>query len=164
MRAVVTTQRRHLTPRSLRPFEQPRHVVLASERNRGFADYEQERMRISMRELVRKGCALDYCASFAHSAACTRTTNFVPPLPSGLKIDASPSRTSNQSFPKASMMFGLCETSTTLAPAGGTVAASFFIAAARRLFSFGVTTRPPSVMSAVDVTAPKPSSVPVSTA
>src|SRR4029077_3928456 len=78
--------------------------------------------------------ALDYCASSAHSAACTRTTNFVPPLPSGLKIEASPSRTSNQSLPNASRIFGLCETSTTLVPAGGAVAASFFLAAARRVF------------------------------
>ena len=62
------------------------------------------------------------------------------------------------------MMFGLCETSTMLVPAGGAVEASLRIAAARRLFSIGVTTRPPSVMSALGVTAPKPSSVPVSTA
>ena len=62
------------------------------------------------------------------------------------------------------MMFGLCDTRITLVPAGGAVEAIFFIAAARRLFSFGVTTSPPSEMSTVDVTAPKPSSVPVSTA
>ena len=62
------------------------------------------------------------------------------------------------------MMFGLCETSTVLVPAGGIVAASLRIAAVRRLFSFGETTCPPSEMSALDVTAPKPSSVPVSIA
>src|SRR5262249_61326543 len=37
----------------------------------------------------------------------TRTINAYSPLPSGLKIDASPSFTSNQSRPKASRMFGL---------------------------------------------------------
>ncbi len=38
------------------------------------------------------------------------------------------------------------------------------MASVRRSFSIGVTTRPPSVMSGDDVTAPKPSSVPVSIA
>src|SRR5882757_9236530 len=98
------------------------------------------------------------------SAGWTRPTRVKPPLPSGLKIEASPSRTSNQSLPKASRMLGLCVTRMTLVPAAGGVAASFLSAAARRLFSLGDTTRPPSEMSAVDVTAPNPSIVPVSTA
>jgi hypothetical protein len=62
------------------------------------------------------------------------------------------------------MMFGLWLTRTTLVPAGGGVAASVRKAAVRRLFSLGETTRPPSLMSAVDDTSPTPSSVPVSTA
>ena len=49
-------------------------------------------------------------------------------------------------------------------PAGGGVAASMRMAAVLRLFSLGETTSPPSLMSAVDDTSPKPSRVPVSTA
>ena len=62
------------------------------------------------------------------------------------------------------MMFGLWLTRAMLVPAGGSVEANLRIAAARRSFSIGVTTCPPSVKSADDVTGPKPSSVPVSTA
>src|SRR6516164_1618171 len=45
--------------------------------------------------------------NFGQSSICTRATSRYLPS-SGLKIDASPSFTSNQSLPKASMMLGLC--------------------------------------------------------
>src|SRR5262245_33400575 len=103
------------------------------------------------------------CASFPHSSACTRTINLYPPPP-GRNTEASPSRTSNQSLPKASRILGLWVTTTILVPAGGTVAASLRSAWARRLFSIGVTTNPPSARSTVEVTSPRPISVAVSTA
>src|SRR5215831_16132835 len=61
-------------------------------------------------------------------------------------------------------MLGLCVTRRILVPAGGDVPASMRRAAARRLFSLGETTKPPSAISTVVETSPKPSSVPVSTA
>jgi hypothetical protein len=45
------------------------------------------------------------------------------------------------------MMLGLCETMTILVPVGGIAFVSLRNAAARRLFSFGETTKPPSVTS-----------------
>src|SRR5262249_55452518 len=68
---------------------------------------------------------------------------------SGLKIDASPSFTSNQSLPKASMMLGLCVMRKVFLPFSGISASILRRAAARRLFSSGDTTRPPSVRSVV---------------
>src|SRR5262245_4527311 len=45
-------------------------------------------------------------ASFGQSSICTRATSRYLP-PSGLKIEASPSLTSNQSLPNASTILGL---------------------------------------------------------
>src|SRR5947199_1763629 len=56
--------------------------------------------------------ALRYCVQFAvrasvgQSSICTRATSRYLP-PSGLKIEASPSLTSNQSLPRASTVLGL---------------------------------------------------------
>ena len=61
-------------------------------------------------------------------------------------------------------MLGLWVTRMMFVPAGGDVVANARKAAVLRLFSFGETTRPPSAMSAVGDTSPRPSSVPVSTA
>src|SRR4051812_27548149 len=61
-------------------------------------------------------------------------------------------------------MFGLCETITMFVPASGAVPASLRKACARRSFSIGVTTSPPSVMSLLEATSPPPISFPVSTA
>jgi hypothetical protein len=82
-----------------------------------------------------QGRAFAACANLLHSSACTRATSLNPPAPSGLNIEASPSRTSNQSLPNASSMLGLWVTTTTLEPAGGMVAANLRNAWARRLFS-----------------------------
>src|SRR5437016_10777871 len=82
------------------------------------------------------------------SAICTRAMSTYLP-PSGRKIEASPSFTSNQSLPSASMMFGLCVIRTVLVPAFGAADSSMRNAAARHLLSLGDTTRPPSCNSAV---------------
>lgn len=52
-----------------------------------------------------------------------------PPAPSGLKTLASPSFTSNQSLPNASITFGLWVTTRVLVPGAGGVAASLRSAA-----------------------------------
>src|SRR5258708_6172233 len=94
----------------------------------------------------------------AQSAICTRPTSTYLPF-SGRKTDASPSFTSNQSLPSASRMFGLWVTRTVLVPDFGAVASSLRMASARRLFSLGDTTRPPSVRSAVFSMSVKPAIV-----
>src|SRR6185437_16937674 len=90
-------------------------------------------------------------AALIQSAACTRATRMRLFDPSGLNTDASPSLLSNQSLPNASRMFGLWVTMSVLLPASGTTVARALSALARRAFSFGETTSPPSVRSAVVV-------------
>src|SRR6202022_4078629 len=93
-----------------------------------------------------------------HWPACTRAIGAYLPPPAGLKIVASPSLTSNQSLPKASRMFGLCVTTRVLVPGAGAVPARVRRAWVRRLFSFGLTTRPPSLTSSVDSGSRPPAS------
>ena len=81
---------------------------------------------------------------------------------SGRKIEASPSFTSNQSLPRASTMFGLCVMMTVFVLGLGTTPSILRRASARRLFSFGETTRPPSVISAVFSISVKPARTAVS--
>src|SRR5262249_11498885 len=95
------------------------------------------------------------------SAICTRATKTYLPF-SGRKIEASPSFTSNHSLPSASMMFGLWVMRIMLVPAFGADASSLRNASARRLFSLGETTKPPSVRSAVFSMSVKPARVAVS--
>src|SRR5215469_15557569 len=94
------------------------------------------------------------------SAICIRATSVYLPF-SGRKIEASPSFTSNQSLPSASTMFGLWVIRTVFVPGSGTTASILRKAPARRLFSFGDTTRPPSVRSAVFSIFLKPASTAV---
>jgi hypothetical protein len=61
-------------------------------------------------------------------------------------------------------MFGLWVTTSVLVPAAGGVAAIVRSAWARRLFSFGLTTRPPSLTSGVASASLPPISCAVSTA
>ena len=61
-------------------------------------------------------------------------------------------------------MFGLCVTINVFFPFSGGIAAIFLNASARRSFSMGVTTRPPSVISREDITSLALISLPVSTA
>src|SRR5215472_1424294 len=106
----------------------------------------------------------DYFAAAAmrgQSAICSRATRTYVPF-SARKIEASPSFTSNQSLPSASRMFGLWVTRTVLVPGLGGVPISLRIASARRAFSLGDTTRPPSVRSAVFSISAKPAIVAVS--
>src|SRR3989441_1123004 len=100
----------------------------------------------------------------AHWPICTRATNEYFPFPSGLKMDASPSLTSNQSLPRASRMFGLWVTTSVLVPASGGVPTIVRNACVRRLFSFGLTTCPPSLTSSVACGSLPPISLAVSTA
>src|SRR6476469_6480402 len=92
-----------------------------------------------------------YCTAAAilgQSSICTRAiSRYLPP--SGLKMDASPSLTSNQSLPRASTIFGLCVMRMSFQPLSGALANMSRSALARLLFSSGVTTRPPSERSAV---------------
>jgi hypothetical protein len=60
-------------------------------------------------------------AILGQSSICTRATRRYSP-PSGLKMDASPSLTSNQSFPSASMIFGLCVMRMSFFPLSGALA------------------------------------------
>jgi hypothetical protein len=85
-------------------------------------------------------------------------------LLSGLKIEASPSLTSNQSLPNASRMFGLWVTMSVFVPGSGVVVTSVRSASDRRLFSFGLTTSPPSEISSVACGSLPPISRAVSTA
>src|SRR6266446_7313366 len=85
------------------------------------------------------------------SAACTRATRTRLFEPSGLNTDASPSLLPNQFSPNASRMFGLWVTIRVLLPASGTTVAKALSALARRAFSAGETTSPPSVRSGVVV-------------
>src|SRR5215471_17298110 len=101
--------------------------------------------------------------SFGQSSICTRATSRYLPS-SGLKIDASPSFTSNQSLPKASMMLGLCVIRKVFLSFLGICASILRRAAARRLFSSGDTTRPPSVRSVVFLMSLNPASTAVSNA
>src|SRR5262249_31984659 len=101
--------------------------------------------------------------SFGQSSICTRATiRYLPS--SGLKIDASPSFPSNQSLPRASMMLGLCVMRKVFLPFSGICASILRSAAARRLFSSGDTTRPPSVRSVVFSMSLNPASTAVSNA
>src|SRR5262245_21044757 len=102
-------------------------------------------------------------ASFGQSSICTRATSRYLPS-SGLKIDASPSFTSNQSLPKVSTMLGLCVMRKVFLPRSGTCASILRSAAARRLFSSGDTTSPPSVRSVVFSMSLNPASTAVSKA
>src|SRR5215469_10339985 len=101
--------------------------------------------------------------SLGQSSICTRATSRYLPS-SGLKIDASPSFTSNQSLPKASMMLGLCVIRKVFLPFSGICASILRRAAARRLFSSGDTTRPPSVRLVVFSMSLNPASTAVSKA
>src|SRR5262245_7415907 len=58
-------------------------------------------------------------AALSQSTACTRATNTALPALSSLNIEASPSFTSNQSLPKASIIFGLCVTISVFFPTSG---------------------------------------------
>ena len=62
------------------------------------------------------------------------------------------------------MMLGLWVTTMTVVPAAGGVSTSFFSAAARRAFSIGETTSPPSVMSVDFSATARPASIAVSKA
>jgi hypothetical protein len=62
---------------------------------------------------------LFHLLAVAHWPICMRATSAYLPLPSGLKMDASPSQTSNQSLPSASTMFGLWVTISVFVPASG---------------------------------------------
>src|SRR5512140_3159673 len=64
-------------------------------------------------------CQSSSCTSLLHSLAWTRAISLYPPVPSGSNTEASPSLTFAQSWPKASTMFGLWVTITTLLSAGG---------------------------------------------
>src|SRR5262249_28358741 len=108
-------------------------------------------------------CYSTATASFGQSSICTRAISLYL-LPSGLKIDASPSFTSNQSLPRASMMLGLCVMRKVFLPFSGTRASMLRSVAARRLFSSGDTTRPPSVRSVVFLTSLNPARTAVSKA
>src|SRR6266550_4613391 len=89
------------------------------------------------------------CEALIQSAACTRATRTRLFEPSGLNTDASPSLLANQSSPNASRMFGLWVTMRVLLPASGATVARALSALARRAFSVGETTSPPSVRSTV---------------
>src|SRR6266481_3245798 len=69
-----------------------------------------------------------------------------------------------QSLPKASMMLGLCVMRKVFLPFSGICANILRSAAARRLFSSGDTTRPPSVRSTVFLMSLNPASTAVSNA
>src|SRR5205809_609253 len=58
-------------------------------------------------------------AALIQSTACTRATQTALPALSGLNTEASPSFTSTQSLPKASMIFGLSVTIRVFSPASG---------------------------------------------
>src|SRR5260221_13628193 len=103
-------------------------------------------------------------AIFPKSSACPSTTRATPPLPSGLSTEASPSRTSNQSLPKASRILGLWVTTTILVPAGGPVGPTLCTAWERPLFLTGVTPNPPLAQVRGRAPSPRPVSVPVLTA
>src|SRR5262249_10254206 len=101
--------------------------------------------------------------SFGQPPICTRHTSRYLPS-SGLKIEASPSFTSNQSLPRASMMLGLCVMRKVFLPFSGTCASILRSAMARRLFSSSDTMRPPSVRSVVFSMSLNPASTAVSKA
>src|SRR5262245_43305893 len=97
------------------------------------------------------GASARHLTAATQSAIWTRPTSSYVPFPRGRKIEASPSLTSNQSLPRASRMLGLWVTIRVLVRGSGAVAMRVRRACARRLFSLGLTTRPPSVTSLVAV-------------
>src|ERR1700732_3434763 len=82
----VRTVIKHVTKR----LRQHHYVVLAG--SRGIERLGVSEFSHRAKELRHHCGAIQFdCASFAHSSACTRTTNLYRPLPSGLKTEASPS-------------------------------------------------------------------------
>jgi acyl-CoA thioesterase-1 len=100
-------------------------------------------------------------AILGQSAICTRATRWNWP-PIGMKIEASPSCTSNHSLPSASTTLGLWVMMTVFVPGCGAWPSMATSALARRAFSSGDTMSPPSVRSAVFLILVKPASTAVS--
>src|SRR5262245_10712681 len=123
----------------------------------------------SLRSVLQFFATLRLCARFAtntHFAHCrhvagdlTRARTLNLPSPRGWNTTTSASDRSTKSLPAASMRFGLWLTMMVFLPPWGGVESNSRSALARRWFSFGETTRPPSLTSIDVVTGPTPSNL-----